>query len=60
MTLSELRMHAAHLAGQLAADNRAEAEAIIDEMRWQVRNRLFQPQEVAQTPIRLVRPREAR
>ena len=60
MTSAELRIHACALVGAMAASDLAEAEAIIEEMRWQVRNRIFQATETARGPIRLVRPLEGR
>ena len=62
MTLEDLRKHAAHLVGEMADEDQAEAEAIIEEMAWQVRNVTYRTakEATAREPIRLVRPVEAR
>ena len=60
MTVAEQKLHAASLVGKLAAEDQAEALAIIAHMEWLVRNWAFQPIERAETVIRLVTSWEAR
>lgn len=59
MTVAEQKLHAAALVGKLAAEDRAEALAVIAHMEWLVRSWVFQPREATEAPIRLVKPLEA-
>ena len=54
MTVAEQKLHAAALVGKLAAENQAEALAIIAHMEWLVKNWAFGPVERAEAVIRLV------
>lgn len=60
MTVAEQKMHAAALVGKLAAEDRAEALAILAHMEWLVENWVFQPTEAKTATICLLRPVEAR
>lgn len=60
MTVAEQKLHAAALVGKLAAQDRAEALAIIAHMEWLILNWAFGAQPAAMAPIRLVKPLEAR
>ena len=59
MNVAEQRLHAASLVGRLAAEDQAEALAILAHMEWLVRNWAFQPTEAKTAAICLLRPVEA-